>query len=152
MPRIFIKPLTVTQDAIDVQRHVNNLAYLRWMQDVAIEHSAARGWSMDRYVASGTGWVVRSHFIEYLRPAFLGEELSLLTWVEDVKRRSSRRRYLFWRKSDQEELARAETAWVFVDLKAGKPVPIPEDLRTAFELVPEKEDVLATTGLRQAAS
>ncbi len=152
MPRIFIKPLIVTQDAIDVQRHVNNLAYLRWMQDVAIEHSAARGWSMDRYVASGTGWVVRSHYIEYLRPAFLGEELSLLTWVEDVKRRSSRRRYLFWRPSDQEVVAKAETVWVFVDLKAGKPVPIPEDLRTAFELVPEKEDVLTTTGLRAAAS
>jgi acyl-CoA thioester hydrolase len=152
MPRIFIKPLTVTQDVIDVQRHVNNLAYLRWMQDVAIEHSAARGWSMDRYVASGTGWVARSHYIEYLRPAFLGEELSLLTWVQDVKQRSSRRHYLFWRSADQEIVARAETVWVFVDLRAGKPVPIPDDLRTAFELVPEKEDVLATTGLRAAAS
>jgi len=148
VPRIFVKPLTVSRDAIDVQRHVNNLAYLRWMQDVAIEHSAARGWSMDRYVASGTGWVVRSHYIEYLRPAFLGEELTLLTWVEDVRRQSSRRRYLFWRPADQEILARAETAWVFVDLKTGKAVPIPEALRTAFELVPKEEDVLASTGLR----
>jgi acyl-CoA thioester hydrolase len=40
------------------------------MQDIAIEHSAAAGWPMARYVELGAGWVVRSHFIEYLRPAF----------------------------------------------------------------------------------
>jgi acyl-CoA thioester hydrolase len=149
VPRIFVKSLTVTEDVIDVQRHVNNQAYLRWMQDVAIEHSAARGWSMERYVKGGTGWVVRSHFIEYLRPAFLGESLTLLTWVQDVRRQSSRRRYLFWRAADRQEVARAETAWVFVDLGTGKPVPIPDDLRTAFDLVPEGEDVLQTAGLRR---
>lgn len=147
MPRIYIRPLTVTADVIDVQRHVNNLAYLRWMQEVAIEHSTAQGWSMERYVSSGTGWVVRSHFIEYLRPAFLDEQLSLLTWVGDVRRQSSRRRYLFWRPADRQVVARAETVWVFVELKRGKPVPIPDDLRTAFDLVPEGEDVLQTAGL-----
>lgn len=150
MPRIFVHPLTVTKDAIDVQRHVNNLAYLRWMQDVAIQHSAAQGWSMERYSSGGTGWVVRSHYIEYLRPAYLGEELSLLTWVGDLRRQSSRRRYLFWRPADQQVVAKAETVWVFVDLKLGKPVPIPEELRTAFELVPVGEDVLRSTGLSPA--
>lgn len=151
MPRIYIHPLTVTEDVIDVQRHVNNLTYLRWMQDVAIQHSTAQGWSMERYVSSGTGWVVRSHYIEYLQPAFLGEELSLLTWVGDLRRQSSKRRYLFWRPADQRVVARAETVWVFVDLNKGKPVPIPEELRTAFELVPEGEDVLHTTGLVKGA-
>ena len=43
MPRIYTKSMTVPRDAIDVHGHVNDQEYLRWMQDVAIEHSAAQG-------------------------------------------------------------------------------------------------------------
>jgi len=73
--RVFSKRFAVPAQAIDVQGHVNNLAYVGWMQDVAIEHSAAVGWPMRRYLELGAGWVVRSHFIEYLRPAFADERL-----------------------------------------------------------------------------
>jgi len=147
MPRIFIKTFTVPEEAIDVNRHVNNLAYLRWMQDVAIEHSAARGWPMQRYLETGTGWVVRSHFIEYLKPAFQGETLALLTWVADVRRQSSRRRYLFHRPSDGAAIAKAETNWVYVSLKDGRPRPIDDEMRRTFEIVPDDEDVLRSAGL-----
>ena len=68
--RIFSRRFAVPPEAIDLQGHVSNLAYVGWMQDVAIEHSTAAGWSMRRYQELGAGWVVRSHYIEYLRPAF----------------------------------------------------------------------------------
>ncbi len=147
MPRIFSHRFTVPDDVIDVNRHVNNLAYLRWMLDVAIAHSTAQGWPMERYLALGQAWVVRSHGIEYLRPALAGEELLLLTWVEDMQRRSSRRRYLFFRPADGAVLARADTQWVFVDGATGRPVGIPDQLREAFEPVPPGEAVLETLGL-----
>ena len=70
MPAVHARSLQVPAEAIDGNRHVNNLAYLRWMQEVATEHSAAQGWGMHRYFSAGVTWVVRSHFIEYLRPAF----------------------------------------------------------------------------------
>jgi acyl-CoA thioester hydrolase len=69
--RVYSKRFAIPEDAIDRQGHVNNLAYVAWMQDVAIEHSAAAGWPMERYLALGASWVVRSHFVEYLRPAGL---------------------------------------------------------------------------------
>lgn len=143
MPRVLVQPFVVPADAIDVNGHVNNLAYLRWMQGVAIQHSAAQGWPVERYQAAGTGWVVRSHFIEYLLPAFAGESLTLLTWVTGFKRHSSPRRYLFWRASDGQLLARAETMWVFVNGRSGRPERVPEEVRQAFEVVPADEDVLA---------
>ena len=148
MPRILVHPLEATADVIDVNGHVNNLAYLRWMQDVATRHSTARGWPVERYLATRMSWVVRSHYIEYLRPAHLGDRLTLLTWVADLRRHSSRRRYLFWRAADHRVVASAETQWVFVDMATGRARAIPEDLRTAFELVPDEEDVLQTCGLR----
>lgn len=142
MPRILVHPLLVTDDAIDVNGHVNNLVYLQWMQDAAIEHSSQQGWPLERYQRSGTGWVVRSHFIEYLLPAFAGESLSLLTWVTGFRRHTSPRKFTFWRPRDQQVVARAETIWVFVDTARGHPAAVPPELRAAFDIVPADEDVL----------
>jgi acyl-CoA thioester hydrolase len=143
MPRILQQTLLVPPDAIDVNGHVNNLAYLRWMQEVAIQHSTEQGWPVERYQAAGTGWVVRSHFIEYLSPAFEGENLSLLTWVTGFRQHRSPRRYLFWRPRDRQVVARAETMWVFVNARSGRPRRVPPEVQQAFEVVPEEEDVLA---------
>lgn len=147
MPRIFVQRFTVEADAIDVNGHVNNLAYLKWMQDGAIAHSAAQGWPLQRYLEIKAGWVVRSHFIEYLLPAFAGETLSLLTWVTGFRSHSSPRKFLFWRERDRQVVARAETIWVFVDAATGRSTVIPKELLTAFEVVPPEEDVLAVLRL-----
>ena len=84
-------------DAIDIHGHVNNQEYLRWMEEIAIEHSTAQGWPMERYLNSGASWYVRSHFIEYLRPALLGDEIAVCTWVAAMTERESPRRTLFLR-------------------------------------------------------
>ncbi len=151
MPRILVETIVVPEAAIDVNRHVSNLAYLRWMQDVAIAHSTAQGWPVERYVERREGWVVRSHFIEYLLPAFALESLALLTWVADLREQRSRRRYLFWRARDSQVIAKAETLWVYVDARTGRGRPIPPELRSAFDVVPDEEDVLEITGLRSGA-
>lgn len=145
--RIYSKRFPVPEEAIDRQGHVNNLAYVAWMQDVAIEHSAAAGWPMDRYLALGAGWVVRSHFIEYLRPAFAGERLAVFTWVPEFTQRSTPRRYLFVRETDRQLLARAETRWVFVDLATGRRRPLPDDLIAAFEVVGDEAEARREAGL-----
>jgi acyl-CoA thioester hydrolase len=143
MPRILEQALVVPDSVIDVNGHVNNLAYLQWMQDAAIAHSTAQGWPIDRYRAARMGWVVRSHYIEYLLPAFAGERLLLLTWVAGFRRHSSPRKFLFWRQRDRQIVARAETLWVFVDTATGRPIAIPPELASAFEVVLDGEDVLA---------
>jgi acyl-CoA thioester hydrolase len=142
MPRIHVREFTVPESAIDVNRHVNNLEYLRWMQDVAVEHSAARGWDRARYLAARVVWVVRSHAIEYLRPAFAGDALRLATWVADLRPRSSLRKYLFFRAADDHVVARAETVWVLVNAQTGRACALPAELRDSFEVVPDDEEVL----------
>ena len=139
MPRIFVRNFLVPADAIDGMGHVNNLEYVRWMQDVAIEHSAARGWPIERYQRTRTAWVVRKHTIEYVRPAFTGDAVSLFTWVAGYRQSSSQRRYLFWRASDQQPLVRAETLWVFVDAESGRARPIPTELAADFEIASDEE-------------
>ncbi|MHC1699453.1 MAG: acyl-CoA thioesterase [Humidesulfovibrio sp.] len=141
MPRIFSREIVVAASDIDVQGHVNNLRYLQWMQDVAVAHSTAQGWPMERYVAEGSGWVVRSHTITYKRPAFLGEVLTACTWIAGFSPRSTPRRYLFWRAADKCVLAEAETIWVFVNLATGRPTKVPDALRNAWEIVEDAGEV-----------
>ena len=142
MPRIFTRDIVVAEPDIDVQGHVNNLRYLQWMQDVAVAHSAAQGWSMQRYVEAGAGWVVRQHTITYKRPAFLGEALTACTWIAGFNARSTPRRYLFWRAADRCVLAEAETMWVYVSLATGRPQKVPDELRDAWEIVADEGEVV----------
>jgi len=139
-PGVFARTFSIPEDAIDELGHVSNLKYIAWMQDIAIQHSAAKGWPVERYLKNGAVWVVRSHFVTYIRPAFAGETITLQTWVAGMKQRSSARRYLVRRTDDQQVLVEAETIWVFVDRKSGRPQRIPNELRAAFEVMGENTD------------
>jgi len=146
-PPIYSKRFEVPPEAIDLQGHVSNLAYVGWMQDIAIAHSAAAGWPMARYLEIGAGWVVRSHFIEYLRPAFAGEPISVHTWIPRFDQRAAPRHYLFVRDNDRLVLARAETQWVFVDLSTGRRRPLPRELLDAFQPIADETEVKRALGL-----
>ncbi|MCC7413362.1 MAG: acyl-CoA thioesterase [Gammaproteobacteria bacterium] len=121
-------------EVVDVNGHVNNVAYVQWMQDVAIAHSDASGCTAATR-AAGAMWVVRAHRVEYLRPALPGETIRACTWVEDFRRARSLRRYEFIRGADATVLARGATDWVFVDAGSGRPRAIPADIRALFTLV-----------------
>ena len=68
---------------------------------------------------------MRTHRIEYLKPAVLGDQITLLTWVADWRRVRSLRRYRFTRNSNQAILAEGETDWVFVDASPVAPKLFP---------------------------
>ena len=127
---VYSKTYKIPKSAIDENGHVNNVAYVQWMQDIAVEHYSSIG----GVIAQGptATWVVREHKIEYLLPAFAEEEIEIKTWVENVRRVRSLRKYEFVRKSDGKVLVRGETDWVFVDVKTGTPRAIPEEVSRVF--------------------
>ncbi|HET6425497.1 MAG TPA: acyl-CoA thioesterase [Planctomycetaceae bacterium] len=137
MPAVFELVREIRPEDIDGLGHVNNLVYLKWMQSAAMAHSTEQGWSADRYQELKAGWVVRSHFIEYLRPAFTNHGIIVRTWVSDMKRFASMRRYQILRDSDRLVLAKAETNWAFVDYVTGKLTRVPNEVAESFEIVTE---------------
>ena len=123
---------TVPESAVDQNGHVNNVVYVQWMQDVAVLHYEAAGGSKAMEDAGAT-WVARSHHIEYLKPLYAGEEVVALTWVENLRRVRSLRRYQFLRQKDNVLLAKGETDWVFIDIASGRPRVILEDIINNWE-------------------
>jgi acyl-CoA thioester hydrolase len=138
MPAMFHYPHTVTADEIDEQGHANNVVYVGWMQAAAIAHSAVLGWTAERYAAMGMGWVARRHTIDYLQPAYAGEELIVETQVADMKKVTSTRVYRVLRRSDGAVLAKGETNWAFINYATGKPTRIPPEIAGAFPIMHAK--------------
>jgi len=135
--RIYTRSFTIPTDSIDGNGHVNNVVYVQWMQDIAVEHYSSLG-GIETQGMEAT-WVVREHKIEYLLPAFAREEIEVRTWVENIRRVRSLRKYEFIRKSDNKLLVKGETDWVFVDVKTGNPRAVPESMFDLFSLSKEKK-------------
>jgi acyl-CoA thioester hydrolase len=133
--------IEVDSSSIDENGHVNNVEFVRWMQDAATRHADAVGCTAATRDAGAT-WVVRSHRIDYLRAAFAGDKVRVQTWVADYRRAFSKRGYRFLRAADGAVLAKGETDWVFVDVKSARPRSIPDEVKSLFVLLPSGVDEL----------
>jgi acyl-CoA thioester hydrolase len=144
MSEIFEYYLTVGHDDIDMLGHVNNVVYVRWLQDSALAHSAAVGWSTERHLQFGFGWVVRWHHINYLRPCLADDRIIVRTWVSSMKRVMSERRYQIFRviEGGKELVATAETRWGFIKYSTGCPARIPPEIQEALIAVDRELDYL----------
>ncbi|RZK40198.1 MAG: acyl-CoA thioesterase [Hymenobacter sp.] len=124
--RAFQHTFLIEASDIDQLGHANNVAYVRWVQNVAAAH-----WhSLYPPTAEQPPqvWVVQEHQVRYHRPAYEGEELRASTWVADVKGASSKRLTRIERVADGQLLCAAETQWVLLDAGSGRPVRVPEDV------------------------
>jgi len=119
----------------DIYGHLNNVQYARYMQEAALAASAAVGWPVSRYEATGSGWFVRDTEIKYLHPIMYGDTVRVVTWVEDMRRVRSLRRYELYRVGGDGSSALAgegRSDWVYLDRTTMQPIPIPDEVTRAY--------------------
>jgi acyl-CoA thioester hydrolase len=131
-PDTFRLDLSVADEDIDVLGHASNIAFVRWIQDVAIAHSASVGLGLEAYHRLGAVFVVVRHEIDYLRPALRGDALEARTWISSVMAAKCHRATELVRK-DGQLLARGLTTWGFIEMASGRPRRIPDEVRAAFD-------------------
>ncbi len=131
-PRIFQLDLVVEGADIDMLGHASNIAFVRWIQDVALAHSAAVGLDFEAYQRLGAVFMVVRHEIDYMRPALRGDVVQARTWISSVRAASCERSTQLVRASDGQTLAKGLTTWGFIEMASGRPRRIPEDVRVAF--------------------
>jgi acyl-CoA thioester hydrolase len=102
------------------------------MQEAAFDASAAAGYPFARYEAMGKLWLVRETDIEFYLPLQYGDRVEITTWVVDFRRVRSRRAYQFRIVGQEENVARAQTDWAFLDMDNERPAPIPKEMVRAF--------------------
>ena len=57
--RIYSRMFTIPASAIDENGHVNNVAYVQWMQEIAMEHYVSIGGLQAQ--GNDATWVIREH-------------------------------------------------------------------------------------------
>jgi len=122
---------------IDQLGHVNNVIYLRWVQEVAIAHWSELATEDQKRKLL---WVVARHEIEYKRPALTGDTIIARTWVGEARNRNFARHTELLRKADRKLLARAVTLWTPIDAKSRKPVDVDADVYELFSNTPENAE------------
>lgn len=131
-PGTFRMRRQVAWEELDGRGCVNEGAYLDYVGECGIRVVAAHGWPVARMSAAGFAIILRRHQIEYLAPAFLGDELEIATWVGHVRRSTAMRYYVVTRPSDGRLLARVHTYAVWLDLATGRPIRVPAHFMEDF--------------------
>ena len=112
---------------IDHYAHVNNVAYVSKLEEVAWSHSNELGLSIGQYQQLDRGMAIRRHEIDYLAATHLGDRLLCATWVVECDRRLKlARQFQFIRQADGLTMLKARTEFVCIALSSGKPKRMPE--------------------------
>ena len=122
----FTLPVIVVAEEIDEYEHVNNAAYIRWLDRCAWAHSASVGLTVSDCRRIDRGMAVRRSVIEYLAPAFLGDSVIVATWIasSDGKLRVTRK-FQVVSEGSGKTLVRATIEYVCLALSTGRPVRMP---------------------------
>lgn len=126
---VFEQKFGAAPEHIDELGHVNNAVWVQWIQDVATSHwrSVARPEHAERYF-----WVIVRHEIDYLRPAFEGEQLTARTWVGEAPRGAKFDRHVEFVGADGKTRVRARTDWAMIDKMIGRPARVPPEVVAPF--------------------
>lgn len=116
----------------DAIGHLNNSVYVQYMHDAANQASEAVGLGREEYLLMHRSWLVRETKIEYLAPLQYRDTVNIITWVADIHRARSLRKYEFYKSTTGQLMAHGETDWVYIDNDTGSPVRIPKEIAQAY--------------------
>jgi len=121
--------ITAGQADIDELGHVNNAAWVRWIQDVATAHwrAVSDPAHVEAYV-----WVVIRHEIDYLRAVLPGETVTARTWVGEAPKGARFDRHVEFVGEDGKPRVRARTTWAMLDRATGRPLRVPGEVAAPF--------------------
>jgi acyl-CoA thioester hydrolase len=127
--RSFERTITARDEDIDELGHVNNAAWVRWIQDIATAHwyAVAAPEHDAAYI-----WVVTRHEIDYLRAVGPGETVTGRTWIQEPPKGARFDRYMEFVGADGKPRVRAKTTWAIIDRATGRPLRVPPEVAEPF--------------------
>ena len=129
--RAYEMSITIEKADIDVLGHVNNVVYLRWVQEAAVAHWFSAAPAVDQ---ARIRWIVLRHEIDYKQPARLSDQIVVRTWVGSATRVRFERFTDVLRAADRALLAHARTLWCSIDAQTLRPSPVSGEVRAIFSV------------------
>ncbi len=126
---VFTHTITITPADIDEMNHVNNVVYLRWVQDAAAAHWDALA---PEELKKKYAWVVLRHEMDYKNPAKLDDPVKAETWVSSHEGVRSVRNVKLSHADTGIVFAEAVTTWCLLDAVTKRPKRIDTDITSIF--------------------
>jgi acyl-CoA thioester hydrolase len=126
----FFCPLAVRWGDMDALGHVNNAAYMTYLESARIAFFERVGW---RFPAARQGSpVVVSQTLNYRQAVAYPARLEIGVVCSEMRHRSFVLTYALFREGTDTLVGDGSTALAWVDPTAGRAVAVPDDLREAL--------------------
>lgn len=139
-PRVVEARLRVRYAETDAQGVVYYANYFVWFEVARIHYLRACGEDYQAWEAQGLGINIVEAACRYHAPARFDDPLVVRAWVSHVGNSSFRFEYQVLHEERGDLLAEGHTVQVFVDLRAGRSVPLPPRLRQVLTAEEETGD------------
>ena len=123
------KEIIVSQNDLDDLNHVNNVVYVKWVQEIAKNHWKSL---VSNEIIKNYYWVLLEHHIKYFHPAILNDKIKLKTFIEKSEGMKSIRIVEIYNTNNNKLIAISKTIWCLINAKTNKPNRITDAIRQAF--------------------
>jgi len=124
---MFRHPIAIDPADIDHMGHVNNAAYLKWVQEAVVDYwsSVAPPDAVGRHL-----WVALKHEITYLKPTFLQDTVVAEVIAEKVE--GARAMFTTVLRRGEEVLSEIKSSWCCLDAVTRRPARLARDIVGRF--------------------
>ncbi|AZA75454.1 acyl-CoA thioesterase [Chryseobacterium indoltheticum] len=115
MSLIFEKQIKITEEYIDLNNHVNNVQYVKWVEEIAAEH-----WDSVKHKLDFPHdiWMLLDHHIQYKKQVYLGDIITIKTYPKSPEGIRQPRKVEFY--CNDVLVVDSLTLWVFIDKNTQK--------------------------------
>ncbi len=139
---IFTRSYNIPYFNVGADRKLRITSLMQYLEDMAIRQSEECGIGLDFYEQTQTAWVLAKWDLEVnAYPAFT-QDITITTEPHSFRNYFGFRRYEV-RSSNDKILAKANTLWVYIDMRRKRPTPVTEEVIQAFGISPDSKRPLA---------
>jgi medium-chain acyl-[acyl-carrier-protein] hydrolase len=123
---------------LDAKRRLSLPSLIHYFEDLAMLNSEAEGLTLDYYDKNEKGWMLFKWDIKVTRYPVFNEVVLVTTHPSAFKNFLANREYKIF-SSKGEQIAEAQSVWLFVNTKSRRPLRVPEEMYTKFDVNIESE-------------
>ena len=123
---------------LDALQHMNNVEFLRYFETARIDYIRQLLPGHSPGNSNEFGFIFAEAHINYRAPAFYDDEIRTYVWVSEIRRSALRVDFEMVVEADERKVAEGYGWLVGYDYVAGKPQPLPDEVRERVE--PELRD------------
>lgn len=124
---VYTKEIVVGPEHLDQNQHVNNVQYVKWVEEMASEH-----WEKVKHLTKYKNdyWVMYDHHIQYRKQVFLGDILLMKTYPLEPEGIKQPRKVEFYKNG--ELVVDSRTLWILCNYLTHRVVRIESDWLEVF--------------------